>query len=88
MSDEIKQRIVYVLTRTNKADNDDSDIYVGSTSMYLSNRLALHRCDAIRPGNENNRLYIRMREVGLENWEIHERVVLKRFGDWGRNLSG
>ena len=48
--DEIKERIVYVLTRKNKADDGNNDIYVGST--------------------ENNRLYKRMKEVGLDNWEI------------------
>ena len=28
MSSETKQRIVYVLTRMNKADDDDTDIYI------------------------------------------------------------
>ena len=28
MSDEIKQRIVYILTRKDKADDDDTDIYI------------------------------------------------------------
>lgn len=69
-ADEIKPRIVYVLTRKNKADDDDTDMYVGSTSMPLNKRLCCHRCDAIRVGNENNRLYKRMCEVGLQNWEI------------------
>ena len=69
-SDEIKQRIVYVLTRKNKADDDNTDIYIGSTSMSLGKRLSGHRRDAIRVGNENNRLYIRMNEVSLDNWEI------------------
>ena len=67
---EIKQRIVYVLTRKNKADGDDTDIYVGSTSKPLNDRLCCHRCDAIRPGYENNRLYARMNAIGLGNWEI------------------
>ena len=70
MSSEIKPRIVYVLTRTNKADDDDTDIYVGSTSRSLNDRLCCHRCDATRVGNENNKLYSRMRAVGLQNWEI------------------
>ena len=35
MSGEIKQRIVYVLTRKDKADDDDSDIYVGSRMVKL-----------------------------------------------------
>ena len=70
MADEIKERTVYVLTRKNKADDDDSDIYVGSTSRTLEQRFVVHRSDAIRSGNENNRLYKRMREIGLGNWEI------------------
>ena len=28
MRDDIKQRIVYVLTRKNKADDDDADMYL------------------------------------------------------------
>ena len=68
--DEIKPRIVYVLTRKDKADDDDTDIYVGSTLKSLNDRLCNHRCDAIRPGNENNRLYKRMRKIGLGNLEI------------------
>lgn len=67
---DVKYRIVYVLTRTNKADDDDTDIYVGSTSQSLEQRLRIHRHDAKRPGNKNNRLYVRMNEVGIENWEI------------------
>ena len=70
MSDEIKQRTVYVLTRKEKTGNDDTDIYVGSTSQPLPQRLNNHKRDAIRPGNENNRLYVRMNEVRLDNWEI------------------
>ena len=70
MTDKIKQRIVYVLTRKNKTDDDDSDLYVGCMSQPLERRLQGHRKDAQRSGRENNRLYKRMREVGLENWEI------------------
>ena len=70
MSDEIKQRTVYVLTRKNKADDDDSDIYVGSTSRPLWRRFAEHRKDAKWLVNRNNKLYKRMHEVGLQNWEI------------------
>lgn len=71
MSNGIKQRIVYVLTRTNKADDDDTDLYVGSTSIPLSQTMHMcnHRCIAIKKGYKNNRLYKRMREVGLKNWE-------------------
>ena len=70
MSFEVKQRIVYVSTRTNKADDDDTDLYVGSTSKPLGKRLCEHRCDAIRVGNENNRSYKRMRGIGPGNWKI------------------
>ena len=70
MADEIKQRTVYVLTRKNKADDDDSDIYVGSTSQPLWRRFADHRKDAKWSINRNNKLYKRMYEVGLQNWEI------------------
>ena len=40
MADEIKESTVDVLTRTNKADGDDTDIYVGSTSQSLKERLS------------------------------------------------
>ena len=74
MPDEIKPRIVYVLTRTNKADDDDSDIYVGSTSQPLEQRLAGHKYDTKnfmeRGYSKNNRLYARMNEIGLDNFKI------------------
>ena len=69
-ANEIKQRIVYVLTRKGKADDDDTNIYVKSTSKPLNGRLCRHRYSATGSGNENNRLYKRMREIGLEKWEI------------------
>ena len=43
MTDEIKPRTVYVLTRTDKPDEDDTDIDVGSTSRPLERRLWKHR---------------------------------------------
>ena len=70
MSDEIKNRTVYVLTRKNKADDDGTDIYVGSTSLPSWERLCCHRKDAKLLVNRNNKLYKRMYEVGLQNWEI------------------
>ena len=70
MTDDIKPWIVCVLTRTNKADDDDSDLYMGSTSRSLEIRLRGHWNDAQRSGNESNHLYKRMREVGLQNWEV------------------
>ena len=59
-----------MLTRTNKADDDNSDLYVGSTSRSFEIRLRGHWNDTQRPGNENNSLYKRMREAGLQNWEV------------------
>ena len=67
MSSEIKQRFVYVLTRTNKADDDETDVYVGSTSLSLRQRLWMHRYGVKR---SNSKLYERMRTVGIYNWEI------------------
>ena len=72
--DEIRQRIVYVLTRKDKTEDDDTDIYVGSTSQNLGGRFMGHVSRAknfIKDGySENNRLYARMNEIGLDNWEI------------------
>ena len=67
---EIKERVVYVITRTSKADDDNTDIYVGSTSYSLKKRLCEHRSTARGAGNENNKLYERMREVGVDSWKI------------------
>ena len=64
---DIKQRTVYVLTPMNKADDDDTDVYVGSTSMSLKQRLAGHRYNVKR---SDSKLYRRMGEVGVNNWEI------------------
>ena len=66
MTSEIKERIVYLMRRTDRPD-DGTDIYVGSTSLSLKLRLQLHRskakiCDS--------KLYVKMREVGVNNWEM------------------
>ena len=66
---EIKNRTVYLMRRTDKKD-DGTDVYVGSTSGSLRKRLWDHRGDALRIRNENNKLYKKMREVGLYNWEM------------------
>ena len=44
------------------------NIYVGSTSMTLTKRLVLHRSRAntLKKGYEDTKLYVRMREVGVE----------------------
>ena len=65
-ADEIKPRIVYMLCRTNKPD-DGTDIYVGSTSQRLEQRLCDHRSKA---KIIDSKLYKRIREIGIYNWEI------------------
>lgn len=71
--DRIKNRTVYMLCRTNKPD-DGTDIYIGSTSKPLCQRLCAHRYRAknfIGEGySENNRLYKRMNDVGIMSWQI------------------
>lgn len=67
---ETKPRTVYLLKRTDKAD-DGTDIYVGSTSMNLKYRLHSHRCSASYLWKYGGtKLYKKMREVGVDNWEI------------------
>ena len=66
MTTEIKPRVVYKLVRTDKPE-DGTDVYVGSTSKTLKNRLKDHRHDA---GRCNSKLYKRMFEMGIDNWKI------------------
>ena len=68
-ADEIKNRTVYVLCRKDKPE-DGTDLYIGSTSQPLKERLRCHKKDAQRLKNGNIRLYKRMNENGLENWKI------------------
>ena len=41
-ANEIKNRTVYMLCRTDKTEDDGTDIYVGSTSKSLEKRLCEH----------------------------------------------
>ena len=66
---EIKERTVYLMQRSDKVF-DGTDVYVGSTSRSLRERLWSLRGAVTRTGNENNRLYKKMREVGLGNWKM------------------
>ena len=61
----------------NKNSRNGKDSYIGSTSQRLERRLAAHRFRALQHGNENNKLYRRMREVGLRNWEIVPLLTLE-----------
>ena len=72
MSGEIKPRTVYLLKRTDKED-DGADIYVGSTSLPLPERLGAHKRHS-KIGS--SKLYRRMDEVGPKKWEIIPLVVV------------
>ena len=69
-ADEIKNRTVYMLCRTDKPGDGTDIYYIGSSSHPLKERLRCHKKDAQRPRNENNRLYVRMLRIGLKNWKI------------------
>ena len=56
-----------MLKRTDKLD-DGTDIYVGSTSLTLTKRLGCHRAGA--QVSNGSKLYTRMCEVGIYNWQI------------------
>ena len=60
------QRVVYLLKRTDKS-YDGTDIYVGSTSLSLKRRLQFRRSKA---KVSTCKLYKRMQEVDIYNWEI------------------
>ena len=62
--DDIKPRTVYLLRRTDK----EEDTYIGSTSVNLKRRLHNHKRCAI--GNWTSKLYIKMEEIGVNNWQI------------------
>ena len=68
-------RTIYLLCNENS--DFGRDVYVGSTSLPLAQRLACHKCDSARNGNVGNKLYTRMREVGLESWVIRPLLSLE-----------
>ena len=63
---EVKSRTVYLLCNENS--DLGCDTYVGSTSQTLAKRLASHKSACSKLGNEENKLYKCMREVGPNNW--------------------
>ena len=73
IADEIKNRTVYVLCRTDKPE-DGTDLYIGSTSRPLKERLWDHKKKARKfkmlGYRENNKLFTRLNDVGLSNWKI------------------
>ena len=66
--DKVKKRMVYVLSK--KVPHEVYDVYVGSTTKPIKERLSTHKDCSLRACNEKNKLYTRMRQVGLENWKI------------------
>ena len=70
MSDEIKNRTVYMLCRKDKPE-DGTDLYIGSTSRPLKERLWDHKKKARKfkmlGYSEDNKLFTRMNDVGLMN---------------------
>ena len=66
---EIKPRTVYLMQRTDKI-YDGTEIYVGSTSKTLRERLSNHKSASKLEKHENIKLYVKMHEVGLDRWEI------------------
>ena len=72
MASGIKPRAVYKLVRTDKPEDDGTDVYVGSTSQSFKKRLEDHKGAAKL---SDSKLYTRMREVGIYNWRILPLVV-------------
>ena len=60
-------RTVYCLTK--RVPDENFDVYVGSTSMSLEERLRIHVME-VRRGCRKSKLYERMREVGFGKWKI------------------
>ena len=73
-SDEIKNRTVYMLCRT----DGGAGIYIGSTSLPLEKRLLTHRQRAGNPSRfyGNSKLYKKMREVGVHRWKITPLITI------------
>ena len=61
----------------NRNSKTGKDTYVGSTSQSLEKRLSEHKSNTKKKQNEKCKLYKRMLEVGLENWEIVPLLTLE-----------
>ena len=51
-------------------NNITDDIYVGSTTQPLSKRMAKHRMDSRREIKKHRRFYLKVNELGVENFYI------------------
>ena len=60
---------MYILTK--KVPDENDDVYIGSTTMSMKSGMSMHKYDC---QNEKfygtSKLYVRMRQVGLEKWGI------------------
>ena len=75
---------------------NDSDVYVGSTCQPLSKRIADHRIAMNNKRDFNIQLYVKMREIGTDNFYIelleeypckNQRTIESKEGEYIRNLS-
>ena len=64
---EVKKRTVYVLSK--KITDENYDVYVGSTTMSMTKRLYDHKYHCQQKFYDS-KLYVRMRQVGLDGWKI------------------
>ena len=77
-------RTVYCLTK--KVPDENYDVYVGSTSMSLENRLQIQKWKA-KQGGVKSKVLKRMSEVGVENWKIVPLLTLECTRDEIRSLE-
>ena len=79
---DIKCRTVYLMRRTDKKD-DGTDIYVGSTSRNLRERMWNHRCDAKKLiENYMNGCVRLVFTTGRLSLCYNERAIKGRFWNW------
>ena len=84
-------------------NNQNSDIYVGSTTMELEQRMIKHKCDAKQRPNLS-KFYTYMNEIGINNFDIElleeypcetkeellirEGELIKKFGNLNQRIEG
>ena len=85
MTEEVKRRTVYLMCH--EGSDIGCDVYVGSTSFNLSQRLTKHKEDNLRPCNTKNKLYVRMKQVGPEKWKLRSLLTLKCSKEVIRNFE-
>ena len=68
VNNEIRARTVYCLTK--RVPDENYDVYVGSTSLSIEERLRKQKSLAKQENRKKAKVFRRMNEVGLENWMI------------------